>query len=64
MTESKMNKWAVAYYRLVHLIMYDEEQSGECAPGLILSPQEARKLAAELLLAAKECEERESNETD
>jgi hypothetical protein len=57
-----MEKWAVDHYRLVHMIIYDEEQSGECAPGLILSPTEARKLAVELVLAAKECEERESDE--
>jgi hypothetical protein len=29
-----------------------------------LTPREARELAAELLLAAKECEERISDETD
>jgi hypothetical protein len=29
-----------------------------------MDPQEARELALELLLAAKECEERESDETD
>jgi hypothetical protein len=29
-----------------------------------VSPTEARKLAAELVLAAKKCEERISNETD
>lgn len=52
-----MNKVELlAWHESVRLSVFDNGAGGGFASDINLSPAEARKLAADLLLAAKECE--------